>query len=45
MIWHTEIVPCTALERLLATIRASAGTIVSCRPTDDQVQVTWMGQG
>jgi len=40
--WHTETVAADALERLLAFIRASAGTIISCRPDHDhQVQVTW----
>lgn len=45
MKWHTETVAADALERLLALIRASAGTIISCKPDHDPdheyVQVTW----
>ena len=41
MNWHTETVPVDALERLLASIRAVAGTITSCKPNEDRVQVTW----
>jgi len=41
MNWHTDTVTADALERLLAVIRASAGTIISCKPDHDQVQVTW----
>ncbi len=41
MNWHTESVPADALERLLATIRAAAGTITSCKPDEGRVQVTW----
>lgn len=41
MNWHTETVSTTALESLLATIRAGAGTIVSCKPLGSLVQVIW----
>jgi len=41
MNWHTETVTTDALERLVARIRAAAGTIISCRPQEDRVEVTW----
>ena len=41
MIWHTETVTAAALERLLTAIRAAAGTITSCKPDEDRIQVTW----
>ena len=41
MKWHTDTVTADALERLLATIRATAGTIISCKPDEDCVEVTW----
>ncbi|WP_182481148.1 hypothetical protein [Nocardioides immobilis] len=44
MNWHTDTVTADALERLLAIIRASAGTIIRCTPDHGQVQVTWTAQ-
>lgn len=41
MNWHTEVVTSDVLERLLATIRAAAGTIINCTPQEDRVEVTW----
>lgn len=41
MNWHTDIVTVDGLERLLAVIRAAAGTIISCKPDHGRVQVTW----
>ena len=41
MNWHTETVTAEALERLLARIRARAGTIISCKQLNGFVQVTW----
>lgn len=41
MNWHTDTVTADALERLLAIIRASAGTVVSCKRINNLVQVTW----
>jgi len=42
MNWHTDTVTPDALERMLAAIRGSAGTIVRCKRLNDLVQVTWM---
>jgi hypothetical protein len=42
LIWNTVVVSGDRLDALLAAIRASGGTIISCRPEAGcRVAVTW----
>ena len=44
MSWHTETVPASGLEALLARIRRAGGTVACSRPGAYGVRVVWVCQ-
>jgi hypothetical protein len=41
MTWHAETVTLDSLDRLLVTIRRTAGTVVKWERVAERVRVTW----
>jgi hypothetical protein len=45
MTWHTESVEAESLSAMLETVRDVGGMIISCKPQDEVVLVTWTVEG